>query len=97
MPDNEVDKKSIHCETSTVPWHELQRLYASGVVISVAKELDLVEVAYLMATDNKTEIESLMSQNKIQHVSDAQAKNWYEENTVLWSAVVKPWVLVQDR
>lgn len=97
MADSELNKESILCETSTVPWHELQRLFATGVVISIAKELDLVEVAHLMAMDSKKEIESLMAQNKIQHVSDEQAKTWHADNTRLWSVVVKPWVLVQDK
>ena len=97
MPDNDSNKEDILLETSTVPWHELQRLFAAGVVISIASELDLVETAYLMAQDDKQAIESLISQNKIQHVSDDQAKQWYADNTMLWSVVVKPWVLVQDK
>ena len=97
MSDNETKKESIHLETSTVPWHELQRLFASGVVIEIANDLDLVEIADLMAQDNKEKIEPLIKQNKIQHVSDDQAKQWYADNTLLWSVVVKPWVLVQDK
>lgn len=97
MPDNETNKESIHLETSTVPWHELQRLFASGVVIEIASDLDLVEIADLMAQDNKEKIEPLITQKKIQHVSDDQAKKWYADNTLLWSVVVKPWVLVQDK
>lgn len=97
MSDNEITKESLLQETSTVPWHELQRLFASGVVISIASDLDLIEVAYDMAQDNKTAIESLITQNKIHHVTDEQAKTWYADNKHLWSVVVKPWVLVQDR
>ena len=97
MTNNKTIKESILLETSTVPWHELQRLFASGVVISIAKELDLIETANLMVEDNKTAIEELMTQNKLQHVSNEQAKKWYADNTLLWSVVVKPWVLVQDK
>ena len=97
MPDTEADRESILLETSTVPCHELQRLFASGVVISIANDLDLVATAHLMAQDNKEAIEALISENKMQHVSDDQAKQWYADNTLLWSVVVKPWVLVQDK
>ena len=97
MADIDLEKEDILFETSTVPWHELQRLFASGVVISVASELDLIETAYLMAQDDKEAIETLISQNKIHHVSDDQAKQWYADNSLLWSVVVKPWVLVQDK
>ena len=97
MTDNETNKESLLLETSTVPWHELQRLFASGVVISISSELDLIETAYLMVQDDKESIEALMQKEKIQHVSNEQAKKWYAENTLLWSVVVKPWVLVQER
>ena len=50
-----------------------------------------------MVEDNKDAIEELMTQNKLQHVSNEQAKKWYADNTLLWSVVVKPWVLVQDK
>ena len=97
MTDNDTNKESILLETSTVPWHELQRLFASGVVISISSELDLIETAHLMVQDDKASIEALMQQDKIQHVSNEQAKKWYAENTLLWSVVVKPWVLVQEK
>lgn len=97
---NEQDnttKESILAETSTVPWHELQKLFASGVVLSIDNELDLVEVGYQMASDNKEAIDALIKQEKIFHVTNEQAKHWYANNTLLWSVVVKPWVLVQDK
>ena len=97
MTDNETNKESILLETSTVPWHELQRLFASGVVISISSELDLIDTAHLMVKDDKDKIEALMQQEKIQHVSNEQATKWYAENTLLWSVVVKPWVLVQEK
>jgi hypothetical protein len=28
-------------------------------------------------------------------VSDAQALEWLEVNTLMWSVVIRPWVLVQ--
>ncbi|MCK4706074.1 MAG: DUF2288 family protein, partial [Gammaproteobacteria bacterium] len=28
-------------------------------------------------------------------VADKQAKNWYDEEAMVWAVVVKPWVLVQ--
>ena len=97
MMTDEITKESLLLETSTVPWHELQRLFASGVVISIAGDIDLIETAYLMVQDDRAAIEALMKENKIHHVTNEQAKAWYAENTLLWSVVVKPWVLVQDR
>ena len=97
MPDATPTKASILLETSTVPWLELQKLFASGVVLSLDKELDLVEIAHQIANDDSAAIEALIRSNKIQHVSNEQAKLWYSDNTLLWSVVIKPWVLVQDK
>lgn len=97
MPDETPDKTSILLETSTVSWHELQKLFASGVVLSLNKELDMIEVAHQMAKDNAAAIDDLIRENKIHHVSNDQARQWYADNTLLWSVVVKPWVLVQDK
>lgn len=97
MSEETPTRASILQETSTVPWHELQKLFASGVVLSIDKELDLVEVAYQITNDDASAIDSLIKSNKIQHVSNDQARQWYTDNTLLWSVVIKPWVLVQDR
>ena len=97
MSDEIPDKTSILLETSTVPWHELQKLFASGVVLSLDKELDMIEVAHQIANDDTAAVDALIRENKIQHVSNDQAKRWYADNTLLWSVVVKPWVLVQDK
>ena len=96
-PDPSSEKALILAETSTVPWHELQKLFASGVVLSVDKSLDLINVAYQMKCDDKVAIETLLQNELLFHVTNDQAKHWYAENTLLWSVVVKPWVLVQDK
>jgi hypothetical protein len=33
----------------------------------------------------------------ISPVSDSQARDWIKQDIILWSVVVKPWVLVQSR
>mgnify|MGYP003423542068 CR=1 FL=1 len=66
-------------------------------VIAVSDELDLVEVASIISADEKAQVEQWMSANKIGKVSDDQARTWLESNAMLWSVVVKPWILVQQR
>ena len=92
-----MSKKEINLETSQIPWHELQRFFASGMAIYIAEEIDLVEVAYQFSIDNKSQVEKWLKQEKVAPVSDQQALKWYEENTTVWSVVIKPWVLVQER
>ncbi len=92
-----MTKKQINLQTSPIPWHELQRFFASGFAISVSSELDLVEVAYQFSLDNKTQVEQWLEQEKIGPVSDPLALKWYKENITVWAVVVKPWVLVQEK
>lgn len=92
-----LEKTGINLETSQIPWRELQRFFAAGTAINVTGDLDLVEVAYQFAQDNKSLAETWLQQQKIGPVSDQQALSWYQEDRSVWAVVVKPWVLVQAR
>ncbi|MDO8893325.1 MAG: DUF2288 domain-containing protein [Sulfurimicrobium sp.] len=93
----EILRAKINLETSQIAWKELLRFFASGTVIAVSPELDLVEVATHISEDSKEQVEQWLSVNKIGRVSDEQAKTWLESDALLWSVVVKPWILVQQR
>ncbi len=99
MPDNSeaVTKTKINFETAEIPWLELQRFFAAGQCVYVGQALDLVEVAYRLARDDAAQIKIWMETNQLAKVSDEQAKCWLAEEVSLWSVVVKPWVLVQQR
>ncbi|MDB5761089.1 MAG: hypothetical protein JWQ21_84 [Herminiimonas sp.] len=80
-----------------MPWKELLRHFAAGTVIAVSDELDLVDVAVRISNDDKTSVAQWMSDNRVAKVSDAQAATWLEADAALWTVVVRPWVLVQQR
>ncbi|MDD1621341.1 MAG: DUF2288 domain-containing protein [Methylococcaceae bacterium] len=92
---NTLEKAKVNLETSQIPWHELQRFFASGLAIAVAGDLDLVEVAYQFSIDNKAQVELWLNNQQIGHVSDQQATDWFNNNSNVWAVVVKPWILVQ--
>ncbi len=94
--DNLLSRKKINQETSQILWAELQRFFASGLAIHVDRELDLVDVAWRFAQDDKHQVESWLKQNKVGPVTDNQAKQWLEEDAHVWAVVVKPWILVQE-
>ena len=52
-----VLRAKINLETSPIPWSDLQVFYARGQVICVAKDLDVVDVAYQLSLDNKALLE----------------------------------------
>lgn len=91
-----MSKKDINLETSQIPWHELQRFFASGLAIAVSENIDLVDVAYQFSKDNKAQVKQWLEEKKVAPVSDQQALKWYEQNMDVWAVVVKPWVLVQE-
>ena len=97
MPDNqgEIFRAKVNLETSQIAWKELQRHFASGATLAVATDLDLVEVACQMSSDNAEQIRQWMDTGKFGKVSDEQAKGWLATDEMLWAVVVSPWVLVQ--
>lgn len=92
----EITRASVNLETSRIGWRELQRFFASGVVISVSADLDLVEVAFQVSEDNKEQVARWISESKMGMVTDAQALAWYEADADVWAVVVRPYVLVQE-
>jgi hypothetical protein len=90
-----MDRNELNIQTAKITWRELEVFFANGVVIYVSSKLDLIDVALEMSLDNKIQIEEWMSDNMVHKVSDQQAQSWLNDEIILWSVVVKPWVLVQ--
>ena len=88
-------KEELLQETAKIGWQELQRFFANGSTVYVAPELDLIDVAWEICQDNKAKIEAWMADGQVGQVSDEQALAWLETDALVWSVVVKPWVLVQ--
>lgn len=88
-------REKVNLETAQIPWRELQRFFASGLADDVAADLDLVDVAFQFARDNKIQVEQWLAAGKVAKVNDQQAKAWYEDDVRVWAVVVKPWILVQ--
>jgi hypothetical protein len=87
----------INGETSRMQWTELLRFFAAGTVIAVSDDLDLVDVAMRIANDDKNAVQQWMTEGRVGKVSDAQASAWLDADATLWTVVVKPWILVQQR
>jgi hypothetical protein len=88
-------RAEINSQTARMPWKELLRFFASGTVIFVSEELDLVDVGVQVSQDNKTAVEQWMEEKRVGRVSDEQAQAWLDADASLWTVVVKPWLLVQ--
>lgn len=85
----------LNQETAKITWNEIAVQFASGLVIAVSSELDLIEVAAAMAKDDTAAVSKWIEQQSVGRVSDLQAQAWAQHNPTLWAVVVKPWILVQ--
>ena len=90
-------RTEINSQTARMPWKELLRFFASGTVIFVSEELDLVDVGVQISLDNKAAVAQWMEEKRIARVSDEQAQSWLDADASLWTVVVKPWLLVQPQ
>jgi hypothetical protein len=89
-------KEKLNLDTSLIGWHELQRHFASGCVVSVRPGLDLVEAALSVSKDEKEKVEKWILDGKMGKTTDEEARIWHESKAEVWAVVVKPWVLVQE-
>lgn len=96
MNEKEIASELV-LETAQIHWNELQRFFASGNAIAVDESLDLIHVATEIIKDNAVQIKQWMDSGLVDAVKDSQAQSWYENNTLVWALVVKPWVLVQHK
>ncbi|MGH1538670.1 MAG: DUF2288 domain-containing protein [Gammaproteobacteria bacterium] len=102
QPDNQLEeliqqeKVKIIGETAKAPWKELERFYAQGILILVSDTLDLIEVSYAISTDNTKQVNQWMESGLLSRNFDQQVKSWADDNTDVWTVVIRPWVLVQS-
>ena len=62
----------------------------------MAEDHNLIQIAAQLADDDLDSVDKLVKQNSLAFVADKQARQWYELDSVLWSVVVAPFVLVQE-
>ena len=92
---DELNSHKINLETAQIAWSDLQRHFASGKTIYVSQDLDLVTVAKTVQKDEAKTVKTWMDNGLIHSVYDEQAKNWHENDSIVWAVVVRPWVLIQ--
>lgn len=93
----ELIRAKIIAETARIPWHDLQKFFAAGSVITVEPTLDLIDVAFAFSQDNKAKVAEWLATAQVGRTSEQQATNWYQHQAELWAVVISPWVLVQDK
>lgn len=99
MPEktDELLRAKINLETSKISWLDLQTFFARGQVVLVSAQIDLIEVALRLSHDDKEVFKQWLENGDVSYVQDSLAEKWFNEKKELWSVVVAPWVIVQDK
>ena len=84
-------------ETAKIDWQDLERFFAQGKLLSVARDLDLVSVAEGIASDDTERITQWLSAGLVERMQAATAADYAAREPELWAVVVSPWVCVQER
>lgn len=96
LQTDEELRNHFHGETSKLPWVDLEKHFARGVVFKVANGVDILDVAIVMSRDDKDTLKKWIDDSKLSGAEIDDAKKWHESSAVLWTVVVAPWVLVQE-
>ena len=96
LQTDEELREHLHGETSKLPWTELETHFARGVVFKVEQGLDILDVAIVIARDDKDRLKDWIDTKKVIGVEVEDAKKWHETSASLWSVVVSPFILVQE-
>ena len=92
----EILRQKLNLETGRISWRELRPHFVRGALIRVAAELDLVEVAVAMATDDAARMKQWLDEGAAARADAADAACWEEQEATFWAVVVAPWVLAQE-
>ena len=97
-PEEVLDLRTrLNLETGRISWKEIEVLFARGMVMYVAPQLDLVEVAALTAENNTEKMKVWTDQQLVGALTADQARDWQSRSPELWAVVVAPWAFVQER
>lgn len=86
----------LNLETGRLSWAEAERHFARGVMVKVAAELDLLEVAATMVEDDKSKFVGWLETGQVTKASTEDALRWHETQAQFWAVVIAPWVLAQE-
>lgn len=84
-------------ETAKIDWCDLERFFAQGKLLSVARDLDLVSIAEAIANDDQEQVARWLSAGHVARMPAETAQDLATRTPELWAVVVSPWVCVQDR
>ena len=95
--DPESIREKLEGEVGPADWKVLKPHFLHDAIIIISPDLDIIDVAVKIATDDASHIEAWMNGGKITRPTQADADGWEKDGTEVIALVVAPFVLVQLR
>jgi len=98
MTENKVIKNynELKGECAPVFYKEVEKFFAKGVLVLVAGDLDIINVALAIQNDEIKQIQEWINARQVIRVYEKHALNWSKNNEPLMAITTVPWVLVQE-
>ena len=90
-------RERLERERGELPWSELVRHFARGVVVVAAPRTDFLDVAVCLVDNDTHRLQSWIDAGAVRRASDDDARDWTAREPAFLCVVVAPWVLVQER
>ena len=91
-----ASRADLEAECDVIPYAELQKFFAKGMLVTVDPSLNLVDVALNLAADDAAQLKQWAEAGLVQRAHDEHARSWHANNALLRAVTVTPWILVQD-
>ncbi len=91
-----ASRADLEAECDVIPYTELQKFFAKGMLVTVDPGMNLVDVALSLAADDAAQLKQWAEAGLVQRAHDKHARTWHANNALLRTVTVTPWILVQD-
>ena len=89
-------REELKQECASIAYKEIEQFFARGMLVLVAQDLDIIDVALVIQEDNTKKLNEWISQEKVVRVHDDHAVEWSQQETLLMAITAVPWLLVQE-
>ncbi|HET9237912.1 MAG TPA: DUF2288 family protein [Oligoflexus sp.] len=94
MSEQELRQK-LRAEVDQVPWSALVRHFAFGRVYIVRSPWNLIDAAWALHKDARSEVQAALGQKLLEQPTDAEAQAWMNSSASFDVLVISPFVLIQ--
>jgi hypothetical protein len=88
-------KEKLNLETAVLKWKELEIVFAQGKLLILDPICDLIEVASQISDSHVNQLEALIEKKLIQFATPDWIRENCNDETLIWTVVIAPYVISQ--